>query len=214
MLHHCFFDIVLLFLLLALLIVQLILENFHLLAVLLLDGLGLGGVITGSRHRLTLVLLHLAHLRLDLLNSLSPRVLQQLAQVALDLVNVLLHGGKQLLFFFEAGRTTGLSVGLLGDRLVAFLDLTWCLSISVIASVDNLLLCPCSRFIPVFLRGAGGRLRRCSLAIRVCGEVILELRSQFVHKLVLDFLCVRYNSLLTRFGLPGFYSRHGHRLNN
>ena len=79
MLHHRFFDIVLFFLLLALLIVQLVLENFHLLAVLLLDGFGLGGVITGSRYRLTLVLLHLAHLRLDLLDSLSPRVLQQLA---------------------------------------------------------------------------------------------------------------------------------------
>ena len=119
MLHHRFLDVILLFLLLTLLVSQLLLEHFHLLAVLFLNGLRLSRVLTCGRHSLSLVLLHFAHLGLDLLDSLRPRVLEQLAQITLNLVDVLLDGGEELLFFFKACRTTGLSVGLLCDCLIA-----------------------------------------------------------------------------------------------
>ena len=88
LLHHGLLDAVLLLLLLALLVIHLLLQHLHLLFVLFLDGLGLC-VVTRHSQSLALLLLHGSHLTLDLLDTLGPSVLQKLAKVTLDLVNVL-----------------------------------------------------------------------------------------------------------------------------
>lgn len=83
------------------------LEGLHLLLVFLLNGLGL--LVTLRVGKLaTFVLLHAAHLRLDLVNSLRPGVLEKLTQVSLDLINVLLHGRQQLFFLFKTVSSIGL----------------------------------------------------------------------------------------------------------
>lgn len=83
------------------------LEGLHLLLVFLLNGLGL--LVTLRVGKLaTFVLLHAAHLSLDLVNSLRPGVLEKLTQVSLDLINVLLHGRQQLFFLFKTVSSIGL----------------------------------------------------------------------------------------------------------
>ena len=99
---------VLLLLLLPLLLVELLLENLHLLPVLLFNLLALLVVSLRSSKILPLVLLHLAHLSLDLFDPLCPGILQKFAKVRLDLINVLLDRMKYLLLFLQAGSSTGL----------------------------------------------------------------------------------------------------------
>lgn len=79
LLRHGLLDVVLLLLFLTLLVGELLLQDFHLLLVLLLDGLRRGVVRRGARQVAPLVLLYAAHLRLDLLDTLSPSVLEELA---------------------------------------------------------------------------------------------------------------------------------------
>lgn len=106
-LHECFLNRVFFLLFLALLVGQLMLEGLHLLLVFLLNGLGL--LVTLRVGKLaTFVLLHAAHLSLDLVNSLRPGVLEKLTQVSLDLINVLLHGRQQLFFLFKTVSSIGL----------------------------------------------------------------------------------------------------------
>ena len=83
------------------------LEGLHLLLVLLLNGLGLLVALRVGKLA-ALVLLHAAHLRLDLVDSLRPGVLEKLTQVSLDLINVLLDGRQQLFFLFKTVSSIGL----------------------------------------------------------------------------------------------------------
>ena len=90
-LHKRFLNRVFFLLFLALLVGQLLLECLHLLLVLLLNGLGLLVALRVGKLA-ALVLLHAAHLRLDLVDSLRPGVLEKLTQISLDLINILLDG--------------------------------------------------------------------------------------------------------------------------
>lgn len=106
-LHERFLNRVFFLLFLALLVGQLLLEGLHLLLVFLLNGFGLLVALRVGKLA-TFVLLHAAHLRLDLVNSLRPGVLEKLTQVSLDLINVLLHGRQQLFFLFKTVSSIGL----------------------------------------------------------------------------------------------------------
>ena len=83
------------------------LEGLHLLLVFLLNGLGLLVALRVGKLA-ALVLLHAAHLCLDLVDSLRPGVLEKLTQVSLDLINVLLDGRQQLFFLFKTVSSIGL----------------------------------------------------------------------------------------------------------
>ena len=61
----------------------------------------------------------MAHLGLNLLDALRPCVLEEFSEVALDLIDVLLHGIQHLFFLLKAGRFAGLSYRSLSD-LVTF----------------------------------------------------------------------------------------------
>ena len=117
LLKQSLLDGVFLLLLLTLLVVKLLLQNFHLLAILLLDLLRRMVVALRTGYVFTFIGLHLAHLSLDLLNPLRPGVLEQFSKIGLDLVNILLDSLKHLLFFLQACGFIGLLDRLLSNLI-------------------------------------------------------------------------------------------------
>ena len=114
------------------------------------------------------------HLILDFLDTLRPRILKELAQVMLDLFNVLLDGLEQLLLLFETCCSTGLCYGALGDLLSTFAHP----SIMLAIRVDLLLL---RNFF------CGGCLLGSSFTLFIHCKVVLYLSCELVHELVLYF---------------------------
>lgn len=100
MLHHSLLDLVLLLLLGSLLLHDLLVQVVHLLLVLLSDGLD-ACLVLRSLNRDDLLLMLDSSLRLlmlDLLDPLSPRILQELAHHRLDMLTLRLQSLEELLF--------------------------------------------------------------------------------------------------------------------
>lgn len=223
LLCHGLLDVVLLLLFLTLLVGELLLQDFHLLLVLLLDGLRRGVVRSGGRQVAPLVLLYAAHLRLDLLDTLSPSVLEELAQITLDLVHILLHSAQQLLLLLQAGRSAGLGYRSLGEGLVALahlhhgLCLVTCCLYSCCTRVNLLLRWQQRGRFGDSLRLGRGRRRLSALCLALTRlrdrEEVLELRREPVHELVLDFFGVGDLLLTRQRRALGLSPGHGHRLN-
>ena len=174
------------------------LQDSHLLLVLFLDGLGRRSIGWSGSHLGPLVLLHFAHLSLDFLNTLCPSVLQKFTKVTLDLINVLFDGTQKLFFLFQACRSTGLSKRIRCD-LVAF------------SLVRVIMVCCVNRYIIVLLSG----LRSLTFSFRIHCKVILQLRGELVHKLVLDSVSIWYYLLASLSSATrSFSSSHGNWLHD
>lgn len=108
MLKKLLLETVLRLLLLAELVVDLTLKGVHLRTVLFFNRLDLS-VVRACSYQLLLLLIDLAHLRLDVVNATRPSVLEKVTQVSLDLVDVLAHSVQHLLFLVEGLSLGGLS---------------------------------------------------------------------------------------------------------
>ena len=100
MLYHSLLDLVLLLLLGSLLLHDLLVQVVHLLLVLLSEGLD-ASLVLRSLDRYDLLLMLDSSFRLlmlDLLDPLSPRILQELAHYRLDVLTLRLQSLEELLF--------------------------------------------------------------------------------------------------------------------
>ena len=104
MLHHSLLDLVLFLLLGSLLLHDLLVQLIHLFLVVLCEGLDLTLVFCSLDYNDFLLVLNGSFrlLMLDCLNPLCPRVLEELAHNALNMLALRLHSFNQLFLFLKS----------------------------------------------------------------------------------------------------------------